>query len=69
MGDIDLEQVKIAQQEDPELAEVITWINGDKPSKEEVRTKSEDLQTYYGLLGSLYIDEAGLARLKSRRGN
>merc|ERR1712030_92016 len=66
MEDIDLKHVKMAQYADPELTEVITWINGDKPSKEEARTKSEDLQTYYGLLGSLYLDEAGIAWLKYR---
>ena len=33
--DIDLERVKMAQYADPKLSEVITWINGDPPSKEE----------------------------------
>ena len=66
MGDLDLEQVKNAQQEDPELAEVITWIHGSKTSREEIGAKSEDLQKYHSLLGSLYIDEAGLMRLRYR---
>ena len=66
LGDMDLEKVKVAQESDPELAEVITWIRGAVPSKEELKTKSEDLQSYFGILKSLYLDEAGVARMKHR---
>ena len=66
MEGIDLKHVKMAQYANPELSEVINWIQGEAPSKEELREKSEDLQTYYGLLGSLYLDDAGIIRLKHR---
>ena len=56
MGDIDLAQVRNAQQEDPELVLLATWMHGRRLSQEDVRARSTDLQKYITLLPNLYID-------------
>ena len=63
INEINLEQLRCAQQEDTELVTVVAWVHGRRPSREEVEACSSDLQRYYQLLPYIYVDGVGLLRV------
>ena len=64
---MDMEKIRLAQEEDPILKEVRKWI-ASPPPKEELKGHQEDYHTYHQHLGSLYIDEGGVLMMKHRGG-
>ena len=65
MGNLGLEQAKEAQQEDPDLAEGVTWVHENQPSGKEIRAKPESIQEYHRSLGSPYTFSAYLGKTQT----
>ena len=58
--------IKIQQQTDDVLKEVLKWVKGDPPpSKEDIRHLPEDCKVYRQYLRVLEIDEGGLLVMKA----
>ena len=64
MDGTELRKVRSAQQQDPDLIALVTWMHGNRPPLDEVRVGSPDLQCYYQLLEYLYLDDAGILRIR-----
>ena len=65
---LNLEKIRLAQEEDPLLHEVRKWVKGAPPTKQELKGKPEEFHAYRQNLESLYLDEGGMLMMRHRNG-
>ena len=65
---LNMEKIRLAQEEDPLLHEVRKWVKGNPPTKQELRGKPEEFHSYRQNLESLYLDEGGMLMMRHRQG-
>ena len=65
-GQIDIEEIRLAQEEDEVLQEVKRWVEGDPPTKQALRGRPEGYHDYFKQLKSLHFNDGRVLMLQHR---
>ena len=67
-GQIDVEEIRLAQEEDEVLQEVKRWVERDPPTKQALRVHPEGYHDYFKQLKSLHFNDGRVLMLQHRGG-